>query len=348
MEDYGSSNGLSSSDLKHGSNIDELRSTVHNMELQLAKSKEEKAMISNKIEELNEHLDKSQKKIIKNEEALHEKTRKIKELEFKVEQATRNIPQGNIDLMSFQHELRLKDEELNDLKALLRKKDGIIEVLKSQSNLEEQKLKYLNNNFYEKSKKTEELESKLQETSKNLDLYAFSKRNEGTLLVELEHYKADNARLVTLLKSTSEFKSFGEYAEASEGIRYLPKSTKAPIKASDECDDWVPSEAWKMVKDFLAKYGTTGFKSVQINKLLEDLNHIWRKREKNLMNQVRSKCNREVEALRRQLANTPKYEQFVTDKEINRLKNDLKRANEDLRVVSSYSVRAVGRPHGFI
>ena len=66
------------------------------------------------------------------------------------------------------------------------------------------------------------------------------------------------------------------------------------------------------------------------------------------MNQVRSKCNRELENLRRKLANAPNYEQFVSDKEINRLKNDLKRANEDLRTVSSASVRAIGRPHGFI
>jgi ElaB/YqjD/DUF883 family membrane-anchored ribosome-binding protein len=103
-----------------------------------------------------------------------------------------------------------------------------------------------------------------------------------------------------------------------------------------------------MVKDFLAKYGERGFKSVQINQLLEDLNAIWRRREKNLMSQVRSKCNREVEKLRRQVAYAPSYEQVVSNEKINRLKSDLKRANSDLRNVASSSVRAVGRPHGFI
>ena len=70
MEEYDSSHGLSSSDLKHGSNIDDFRSSLHNMELQLAKTKEEKALIANKLEEVNELLEKSQKKISKNEEEI--------------------------------------------------------------------------------------------------------------------------------------------------------------------------------------------------------------------------------------------------------------------------------------
>ena len=348
MEEYGSSQGLSSSDLKHSSNLDEFRSSLHNMELQLARTKEEKALVTNKLEELNDLLEKSQKNLTKKEEILHEKTRKIKELEFKVEQSTRTMPQGNIELMSFHHELKMKSEEIAELKALLRKKDELIESIKTHNHTESQKMKSLASNLQEKSKKTSELHGKLEETKKSLDSCAFSKRNEGTMLVEIEHYKADNARLVNLLKSTAEFKTFSEYAESSGGVRYLPKTNKSPISAFDECDDWVPTESWKMVKGFLDKYGNTGFKSVQINRLLEDLNAIWRKREKNLMNQVRSKCNRELETLRRQLANAPAYEHFVADKEINRLKNDLKRANEDLRVVSSASVRAVRRPHGFI
>lgn len=348
MEDYDSSHGLSSADLKHGSNIDDFRSSLHNMELQLARTKEEKAVVSNKLQEVNELLEKSHKNLSKNEEVLLEKTRKIKELEFKVEQSTRSMPQGNIELLSFHHDLKMKSEEIAELKALLRKKDEIIECLKTHTHLEDQKLKNLSCNLQEKAKRSSELHGRLEETKKSLDALAFSKRNEGGMLVEIEHYKADNARLVSLLKATKEFKDFADYAEASEGIRYLPKTQKSQIAAVDECDDWVPSESWRMVNVFLAKYGTVGFKSVQISRLLEDLNAIWRKREKNLMNQVRSKCNRELETLRRQLANAPKYDHYVADKEINRLKSDLKKVNEDLRVVSSASVRAVKRPHGFI
>ena len=243
MEEYDSSQGLSSSDLKHGSKIDEFRSSIHNLELQLAKTKEDKAMISNRLEELNEKLEESSKKLQKTEDQLHEKTRKIKELEFKVEQSTRSMPPGNIDLISLHHDLKMRDEEISELKNLLKKKDSIIESLKTQSFLEDQKIKNLSSFVKEKSSKNEELFVKLEENKKNLDSLAFSKRNEGTLMVELEHYKADNSRLVSLLKSTQEFKSFSEYAEASEGIRYLPRTNKTVTKGNDECDDWVPSDA---------------------------------------------------------------------------------------------------------
>jgi guanylate kinase len=58
---------------------------------------------------------------------------------------------------------------------------------------------------------------------------------------------------------------------------------------------------------------------------LEDLNAIWRKREKKLMSQ----CNRKLEKLRRQLSNAPEYDKFVAEEEIKRLKGDLNKAHKD-------------------
>lgn len=348
MEESGSSHGISSADLKHSSNIDDFRSSVHNMELQLAKSKEEKALLSNKLEEINEQLEYSNKKISQLEEDVHEKQRKIKDLEAKIDQKPKIVPQGSVDILSFHNQLKSKDEEIIELKSVLRQKDEIIASLKVHCQLEDRKLRSFATSAAQNAKKIETVSGQLDKSKKKVDSCKLAKRNEGTLFVEIEHYKLDNARLVTLLKNTKEFADFAEFAEASEGIRYLPKGNTVKISAENEKDDWVPSQSFKMVKDFLAKYGNTGFNGVQINQLLEDLNAIWRRREKNLLSQVRSKCNRELEALRRQVTNAPCYEQVVSDDKINRLKSDLRRANSDLRNVASASVRAVVRPHGFI
>lgn len=348
MEESGSSQGISSADLKHSSNIDDFRSSVHNLELQLAKSKEEKALLSNKLEEINDQFEYSQKKITQLEEDLHERQRKIKDLEAKIDQKPKFVPQGSVDILSFHLQLKTKDEEIIELKNVLRKKDEVIESLKVHCHLEDQKLRSLASQATHNAKKVEVVSSNLEKSKKKIDSCNLAKRNEGTLFVEIEHYKLDNARLVTLLKNTKEFADFAEFAEASEGIRYLPKGNPVKISAENEKDDWVPSQAFKMVKDFLAKYGNSGFNSVQINQLLEDLNAIWRRREKNLLSQVRSKCNRELEKLRRQISNAPSYEQVVSNDKIDRLKTDLRRANSDLRNVASASVRAVVRPHGFI
>ena len=348
MEEYSSSQGISSSDLKHSSNLDDFRSSIHNLELQLAKSKEEKAHLHNKLDEANERFDQSQKRIAAKEEELHDKQRKIKELESKIEQKPKIVPAGSVDLLSFHHQLKTKDEEIAELKNILRQKDEIIASLKVHTQLEDQKFRAACQSASKNLKKYELADGQLEQTKKKLDNSHLTKRNEGTLLVEIEHYKADNARLVTLLKSTDEFSNFADFAEASEGVRYLPRTGASKIDAEKETDDWVPSQAFTMVKDFLAKYGEKGFKSIQINQLLEDLNAIWRRREKNLISQVRSKCNRELEKLRRQLSHAPCYDQVVSSDKIDRLKSDLKRANSDLRNVASCSVRAVARPHGFI
>ena len=339
---------MSSADLKRSSNLDDFRSSIHNLELQLAKSKEEKAHIHNKLDEANERFDQSQKRLAAKDEELHDKQRKVKELESKIEQKPKIVPAGSVDLLSFHHQLKMKDEEIAELKNVLRQKDEIIASLKVHTQLEDQKFRAACQAVKKNQKNYELADSQLEQTIKKLDHSHLTKRNEGTLLVEIEHYKADNARLVTLLKSTAEFSSFAEFAEASEGIRYLPRSAKGKIDSEKETDDWVPSQAFKTVKDFLAKYGEKGFKSVQINQLLEELNAIWRRREKNLMSQVRSKCNRELEKLRRQVSHAPCYDQVVSGEKIERLKEDLKRANSDLRNVASCSVRAVARPHGFI
>jgi hypothetical protein len=348
MEEYGFSQGLSEQDLHQGSDVEHFRSSLHNMELQLARVREQKALLENNYEEVKENLEKLRRKNDSAEATIHEQTKKIKDLEFKAEKSSKVLPQGTVDLLALQQQIQLKDEEISELKRLLKKKDSNIEMLKTSSNLDDHRLKALTSSVLDVNREKTTLVEKVSEFQKKLDSSTFAKRNEAVLQVEIEHYKADNARLLELLRASNEFKTFAEFAEASEGVRYLPRTNRPKVNPSEECDDWVPSESWKMVKDFLAKYGEKGFKSVQINRLLEDLNAIWRRREKNLMSQVRSKCNRELEKLRRQLANAPGYDQFVAEKEINRLKGDLKKANEDLRTVSSASVRAVGRPHGFI
>lgn len=348
MEEIDSSQGLTNSDLKHSSNADNFRSSLHNMELQLAKVRENKTIISGKIEEANDILEHSQKKIAKIEEEIIEKDKKIEELESKVQQNTGKMPQSSVDLLSFHHQLKMKDEEISDLKQLLSKKESIIESLKTHTYLEEHKYTSAKISAAESIGKAKELKSHLEKTKKKIDSCTFTKRNEGTLMIELEHYKDDNARLISLLKSTNEFSIFGDFAEASEGIRYMPRTNKVQYKAQDDSGDWLPQESFRMVNEFLTKYGDKGFKSAEINKLLGDLNSIWRRREKNLMGQVKSKCNRELETLKRQVLYAPKLDQFVAEKNINRLKSDLKKTNDNLRALSSASVRAIARPHGFI
>jgi hypothetical protein len=50
-----------------------------------------------------------------------------------------------------------------------------------------------------------------------------TRKSEGTALLEIEHYKADNERLVQMLAATKEFSAFGKLAldTAENTIRYM-------------------------------------------------------------------------------------------------------------------------------
>ena len=49
-----------------------------------------------------------------------------------------------------------------------------------------------------------------------------SRKSEGTALLQAEHYRVDNERLIKLLASTKEFKNFAEFAaDSGSSVRYL-------------------------------------------------------------------------------------------------------------------------------
>ena len=90
------------------------------------------------------------------------------------------------------------------------------------------------------------------------------RKSEGTAILQAEHYKADNQRLVKLLASTKEFANFGEFAtDSGAAVRYLdperqpttchfPKheSKLKTFKAGEEMEDWIPEEAFKVAHEF--------------------------------------------------------------------------------------------------
>ena len=101
-----------------------------------------------------------------------------------------------------------------------------------------------------------------------------------------------------MLASTKEYEHFGKLAadsvsDGGVGIRYLnpdrqpetchyPKkkdTLKDVYKDKNECEDWVPDEAFKVAHDFRNKCASNVSQTL-MNQLLQDLNRVWRQREK--------------------------------------------------------------------
>ena len=103
-----------------------------------------------------------------------------------------------------------------------------------------------------------------------------TRKSEGTALLEIEHFKADNERLVQMLAQTKEFAAFGKLAlDTTENtIRYMnpdkqpkkchvwnsSKEKKKPMTLKDfqgEEDNWIPEEAFKVAHDFRNRCAST-------------------------------------------------------------------------------------------
>ena len=147
-----------------------------------------------------------------------------------------------------------------------------------------------------------------------LDEAVLGRKSEGTALLQAEHFRKDNDRLVKLLASTKEFANFGEFAhESGAAVRYLdperqPHSYKVTtnesklksFKAGEEIEDWMPEEAFKIAHDFRNKCAGQISTSL-MNTFLKDMNKVWKEREDKQIAKIKSECNHEVQFLRRQV-----------------------------------------------
>lgn len=166
-----------------------------------------------------------------------------------------------------------------------------------------------------------------------LDEALLGRKSEGTALLQAEHFRQDNERLIKLLAQTKEFENFGEFAlNSANGVRYLDPDRQAakchggsearlkPFKAGEEMEDWLPEEAYKVAHDFRNKCGGQ-ISEALMNTFLKDLNKIWKEREDRQIAKIKSECNREVQFLRRQVQFRKPYNQVMHQAEVKRLKD---------------------------
>lgn len=272
-------------------------------------------------------------------------------------------------------ELQTSNKALNDkvkakfeiLNKELEEKDSAVDKLNQQLRAKEETIKYytVNNEMTQRYSSTykDELQQqkminkkqndKISELEKQIDSLYIQKQSEGSLLLEIEHLKDDNLRLLQMLKSTNEYKDFAYLSETVPGgIRFLrdPNKTKKGTgsttptvankkgknaisnsnKAILDNQNWVPSDAYTFATQFKNKYNLDLNENL-LTDLLTSLNKIWQEREKKQVNRLKSQYQSEIMSLRRKLAMKTGYDEFTAAKTISKLKKDLKQTRDDLR-----------------
>lgn len=144
-----------------------------------------------------------------------------------------------------------------------------------------------------KSAENNRLRNQVADLEKTVqDLYG-SRKGEGSLSVELNNLKADNEKLIMLLKESSEYQDL-EDTEILRKAKYLSNQSVAQIcdtfgielnkaktrmiKKQGDANEWIPTEAIAKINEIKAENEKKGGHMTEhsVSRILYELNMTWR------------------------------------------------------------------------
>lgn len=153
--------------------------------------------------------------------------------------------------------------------------------------------------------------SRIIELENKLDNIYIERKSESSLIIENEHLKYDNLRLLNILKSTKEYQNFNYLTEdySSNPIIYIGSShnssttTKISKKKEQEIinknknnKNWMSLPIYNKVKELFERFEII-FNRDCVNEILLFINSIWIERENNLLLSINNKHKKEKEEI---------------------------------------------------
>ena len=196
---------------------------------------------------------------------------------------------------------------------------------------------------------------KISELEKKIDEFYILKESEGGLLLEIEHLKDDNIRLLEMLKTTNEFKDFAKLKmQNPNGTKLLQTVSSNNYNTNNKSNyngseiisnNYIPNEAYELVQNFKNNNNLPISDSI-LNSLLSSLNQIWKDYYSKQIKTLKSKNAEEINKLKRQLVMKSGYNEFVAQKTISHLKKDLKKTKTNLKENSKKNSNSKNNPKG--
>ena len=294
-------------------------------EIQLARSIEKNALLMTKLEEAQDEVERSHDQISSQLRQLEEYKTRIRKLESQV-QNSHNSYNSSLDIESFPRTQDDRDKKIDDLHQIIKNKDRVIETLTSNQIFSQEKLEELRIELENKNRDMEILQKRLKSTEKSIDSLFLNVKTEGEFVSELEHLKLDNQRILTLLSKSTEYKFLSAFVDSSEGAHYVPGG-----KNSDETYNWVPKHVSRAIEIYKK---APELSEHVINTLMLEINKAFRDREKNIVAKAKHEAQIKIDDLKRQLIMRKPYDNVSTSRQNSRLKNELKKANNEISMIS--------------
>ena len=241
-----------------------------------------------------------------------------------------------IDILN--KEIKDKENNIKKLNKSISKKNNQIKSISVDNRLNINSSNNYKNNLSKQISQNKKLNEKIIDLEKQIADLNFYKKNEGNLLLELQHLRDDNIRLLKMLNDTEEFKNFSYLLPISTGgVRYIRpiEEKKAPTfkmitskeerakslndyrklmenkekKKEKDLKNWVPIDAYQCITKYFDVYKINMQENV-LNEMLLALNKIWQQRTLSEVNHIRNEYQNEIKDLKCKIDNmktTTKY-----------------------------------------
>lgn len=115
-------------------------------------------------------------------------------------------------LGQLQSDISAREAEIRRLSGDIARREGELAKMHVVNHVDVNEMRSQQDELERKDAQIADLKKELEETRRKLDEVVMTRKSEGTALLEIEHFKADNERLIQMLAQTKEFAEFGKLA----------------------------------------------------------------------------------------------------------------------------------------
>ena len=277
--------------------IEDLNSEIQKLNLQIDKSKAiidgqkiEIKIMKEKLEKENNINQELSDKFLKGEEIIQE----LKDLNQKI------VNNNKIKFETLNKEINEKEKIINSINQQIKAKDETIKYYTINNNLSQ---KYTNNfkEELEKEKKiNKNLEQKIEQLNKQIDNLYVQNQSEGSLLLEIEHLKDDNIRLIQILKSmkqAEDLEILSTDTSSIKNIKIYEKNNK--FNKNNNRNNILLNEAYCCGIKLKQKFGLDISNTILKNFVVE-LNRIWQDKYEKDIKEVKKNYQKELDSFHSQ------------------------------------------------
>jgi len=194
---------------------------------------------------------------------------------------------------TYQNEIDIREEEINRLKRTLMSREEEIAMLTAKNEQMAERMADIEEELELKSGENNRLRAQVADMEKTVaDLYV-SRKGEGSFEVEMDKLKADNERLIQLLRTTNEYNEMteneimkkatllssgllggkGNRGKSADGLSRGGAS--GGLHGPNLQNEWIPTEAVRAIQKIKETF-SGAMTETCISQILYELNGIWR------------------------------------------------------------------------